>query len=450
MKAATTAGLLCLAVVAVVTLRMLAVGSLRAPERRDSGVPVASRAAAPEAKAPAPERERPAAAGGVAILASATRAQAVVAGVVSKPESIDVHGWRADLRVDRVLLGSLRLGDTVTIAWEELSAERQVRFDDEQRVLVVLDALPTQSLWRKRFPSRERARAVLVVASGGDAFLARPDGVTLDVLEHYLAMTPDARREAPGALRLAELVRGGQASVAREALALLEVEPSRAELLGADGAVVLLAAARSSEREPSLRGAALRLAARHRLPGTRDAALALSEPASPIRADAARALAALPDGLSSERVESLLGDADPELRAVGVEVGRDHLARERLLALTRSDPSPAVRLDAGQTLLARLGTGGIPDVIGLLDDPDAAVRTGMANGIGALGADAVAPLRAVIDGGSERAAFAAVLGLSRAGRKGGVTLAAIADTHENKAVRALARLALGEAPGHKH
>ena len=463
MKAAAAAAVLGIAVVAAVV-------TLRGSARREIPVPAAHVATAPSvsamratpvpaptAAAPAMERQRSSATGGVLILASAARAQAVVTGIVSDVESIDVHGWRAALRVDTVLLGHVRIGDTVTIGWEELSSGRQVRFEDGQRVLLVLDPLPTQSLWQKRFPTRDAAHEVLVVASNGEAFLPRPDGATLAILEHYLAMTPDARDGAPGALRLAELVRDAHPAVAREALAILEAAPARMDVLGADGAASLLAAARSSERETSLRGTALRLAGQHRLPGTRETALALAEPGSPIRADAYRVLAGLPDGLPEEQVARLLGDADPELRAVAVELLRDDTARDRVVALSHDDPSPVVRLAAARALLAGYARGGntagshaIADVIGLLDDPDAAVRTGIAESIGALGEPAVAPLDAAVDGDSERAALAAILGLARTGPKGAALLELIAKTHENKSVRAFARLALGEAPGHTH
>lgn len=426
----------------------------RGPEPRGSepvsevtALPVASPAVA---AATAPERQRPAATGGVAILDSAARAQAVLVGVVSDVASTDLHGRRALLRIDRMLLGGFKLGDTVTIGWEELSTTRQPRFANEQRVLLVLDALPTQSLWRSRFAATERA-AVLVVAAGGEAFLSEPGGPTLDLLEHYLPMTASARAGIPGTRKLAEMVAGAHPAVAREALAILEREPARVDLLDADGAVPLLAAARSSERDLELRRGALRLAADHDLPGTLATARTLSEPGSPIRAEAYRALAALPDGLPPERVESLVAEVDPEVRSVGVSLLRGDAARARLVLLLHADPAPAVRLAAGRELLARDGAGAIADVIGLLDDPDDAVRSGSAESIGAIGDPAVAPLRTVIDGGSERAALAAVLALARTGRKGGAMLTAIAASHERESVRAFAGLALGEAPSsHKH
>jgi hypothetical protein len=399
--------------------------------------------------------ERPPAVGGVAIIASTVRAQAVVTGVVAAPTSVDVHGWRADLHVDRVLLGNVRLGDVLTIGWEELSTARQMRFVDGERVLVVLDPLPTQSLWRKRFPSPDPAHPVMVVASDGDAFLVRPDGVTLDVLEHYLVMAPGARDGAPGAGRLAELVHGGHPAVAAEALALLTASPARAAALDVDGADALLATARSNERDVALRSGALRLVAQHRMPGTRETALALTAPGSPLRAEAYRALAALPGGLSAEDVAGLLGDADPEVRAAAVEAGSASVPAERLATLAHDDPAPVVRLAAGRALLAHRrdrdsadGAHAIATVLPLLDDPEASVRSGIAASIGALGADAVGPLAAVVDDGSERAALAAILGLARAGPQGGVMLTSIAKSHDKPAVRAFARLALGEAPEH--
>jgi hypothetical protein len=412
--------------------------------------PSAAPAVTATASVPGPLGRQPmAAAGGVAILASAARAQALVAGTVSQPTRIDVSGWRAELRVDTVMLGPLVLGDTVTVAWEELSASRAVRFADGERVLLVLDPLPSQSLWRKRFPVQERAKPVLVVAAAGEAFLLRPDGATLNALGHYFALTSSARAEAPGSRRLAEIARVAHPTIAREALGILDAAPERVAALGEDGAASLLATASNPTRDPALRAAALRLAGRYRLPGTGETALALIAPESPVRVDAYRALAALPNGLTPAQADDLLVDADPDLRVVGIEVADGRITRERVVAL-RDDPAPAVRLAAGRALLAR-DDGGIAAVIGLLDDPDASVRAGVAESIGTRGADAVAPLRAVVDQGSERAALAAVYGLSRAGGPGGRALAAIAESHTNESIRAFARLGLGEAPSsHKH
>lgn len=398
-----------------------------------------------------PARDRPAAAGGVAILASSVRAEAVVVGVVGAVAAVDAHGWRADLRVDQVLRGDLVLGQTITIGWEELSASRRVRFGDGARVLVVLDPVPTQSLWRQRFPTRDPAHPVLVVAAAGDAFLTSPDGPTIDGLEHYLALAPPARAGGPGAVRLAELVGAATPSVGREALALLEGDSTLASALGVDGGAALLAAVRRVDRPLPFRAAVLLLAARQHVAGTRETARALVETDAPLRADAYRALAVLDGGLASADVERLLRDPDPALRLVAIEVAGDQVGRERERVLMRDDAAPAVRLAAGRAILARRDDGGgIGDVVAALDDADPTVRNGIAEAIGALGQPAVGPLSAVVDDGSERAALAAVLGLSGTGKPGGVMLASIAQGHRYPSVQAFARLALGEAPGHGH
>ena len=397
-----------LAATAAVVLGMAAVVAVATPA--DGAPPAAATAPAvlaptpgahrhTPAPSPATDRQRPAAVGGVAILASAARAQAVVAGVVSEPASIDVHGWRAVLRVDHVLSGSLRLGDTVTIAWEELSAARQVRFADGERVLVVLDPLPTQSLWRKRFPTADRAHPVLVVASSGDAFLARPDGGTLDALGHYLAMTPDARNGKPGVQRLAELVRGGHPAVAREALALLEGDPARADLLGADGAASL------ARRRPQLRARAR--AARWRVgprrappsPGyARDRARARSSPA---RRFAPTPIVPWPRFPTAFRPSGWRACCRTRIPICASSVSRWRATtspasdwwRSRVGIRRRRCASPP-----GARCSPATATTGSPTSSALLDDPDAAVRSGIAESIGVLGEAAVAPLRAVVDG----------------------------------------------------
>lgn len=403
------------------------------------------------AAAAAPARDRPAAAGGVAILASAVRSAAVVVGTVGAVAAVDAHGWRADLRIDQVLRGDLVLGQTITIGWEELSTARRVRFAEGARVLVVLDPVPTQSIWRQRFPTRDAAHPVLVIAAEGDAFLASPDGPTIDGLEHYLALAPDARAGGPGATRLAEIVGAATPAVGREALTLLESDGALAPALGVDGGAALLAAVRRSDRPLPFRAAVLLLAARQHLSGVRETARALVETDAPLRADAYRALAVLDGALASADVERLLRDPDPALRVVALEVAGDQVGRERERVLMRDDAAPAVRLAAGRGLLARREDGGaIGDVVALLDDPDKTVRNGIAESIGALGQAAVGPLSAVVDDGSELAALAAVLGLSHAGKPGGVMLASIAQSHRYPSVQAFARLALGEAPGHGH
>jgi hypothetical protein len=404
-------------------------------------------AAAPvRAQGPTPEPAT-AAVGGAQLLASASRARAVVTGVVSKPTKVDLHGWAASLAVDGVLAGKSKMGDTIRIAWEELSGARRVRFEDGERILVVLDPLPTQSLWRKRFPQAAGDPEVFVIAAGGDAFLRSPEAPTVNNLEHYLAMTPQAREAKPGTVKLAEIVGAAYPSVAREALGLLAARNQLAELLGDDGALFLLRAAANTKGDATVRKGALALAAKHALPGTREAALALAQPGSSLRADAYRALGVL-GNFPADEIAKLLDDSDPDVRIAGAELATAPPLRPRVVALARSDSSPRVRAAAARALLAREGSAAVPDTIALLDDADADVRKGVAASIGSVGKDAVEPLRAVVEKGSEPAAFAAIYGLSRAGKDGATALYFIANGHANEKVRKVAGLAIGKPLPH--
>ena len=65
---------------------------------------------------------------------------------------------------------------------------------------------------------------------------------------------------------------------------------------------------------------ALNFAAKNDLPGVHEAATALAQSPSPLRADAYRALAKLPAGVPAEQIEQLLGDGDADLRVAAVEI----------------------------------------------------------------------------------------------------------------------------------
>ncbi len=385
------------------------------------------------------------AAGGQSILAASMRAAAVVAGTISNRKPIDDKAWTAALVVDESVSGPVAVGKTTAITWEELSASRQVRFDDGERVLVVLEPVPDQSLWTRRM-SRPENHADYIVAEHGDAFLRNPDPGSLDALLHYLMLAPQAQAEAPGAVRLVELAEAGNAVLGAEAIGLLGQRKNLANDLGDPGTRILLHIAESPRNEAGIRIAALRLAAARSLPGTKETALALSQPGSPLRVEAVRALAGLPSGLTATQKLELLDDPDAAVRVIGVEAADSAPSRARIVEMMKKDSSAQVRLAAGTALVARDGSAALSDVMPLLDDPDGTVRMGMARRVGEVGSAAVEPLRNVVDKGSERAALAAVVGLTRAGHDGAAELVLLAHSHPNEKVKAFASLALGKAP----
>lgn len=409
---------------------------------------IATAIAAETASAPT---TRPRAAGGRGILGAAEHAQVVAIGHVQGLRKVDRSGWAAGFVPDLVLQGEARVGETIDMAWEELAVSRRVRFDNGDRLLVVLEDLPNMSLWAKRFPPGAGPRPVLAIAAAGDAFLRDPDPFTTSALEHYLAVTPRARGEAGGMARLAEIVVLAATPVAIDALEQLEARQDLASVLGADGSATLLEAARSEKRDPAVRSRALLLAASRRLPGTLEAARSLAEPGSPLRVTAWRALATLPDGVRADEARALLEDSDPELRTVGLLAVTGPEARAAILEVARKDSVPEVRAAAGVTLVRRFGVDAIDDALSLLADPSSKVRGTVAAEVGRLGAAAVDPLVVVVDTAGEDAAAAAVVGLAKAGPSGASAIVRIAASHSSDKVRAVAELALGHGPdNHKH
>src|SRR5207253_10502230 len=128
----------------------------------------------------------------------------VLAGTISDRRQFDGHARTATLTVEDSIAGKVAPGAATKITWEEWSPSRQVRFDEGEGVLVVLDPIPSQSIWTKRF-ARPENRADYIVAEHGDAFVRSPDAASIDSLLHYLAIAPGAREGAPGAMRLAEI-----------------------------------------------------------------------------------------------------------------------------------------------------------------------------------------------------------------------------------------------------
>ena len=159
------------------------------------------------------------------MLRGAETARRVVAARIDSVAKIDRHGWRATLAVERDLLATAASDAPVTevlaIGWEELAEGRPPRFSDGDRVLVALDPLPGQTLWRNRFPKRDG----FAVAERGTAFLRDPDAATLDGLARYLGVAAAEREESPGVEALAALVQTAAAPVAEGAVGRLESVP---------------------------------------------------------------------------------------------------------------------------------------------------------------------------------------------------------------------------------
>jgi len=384
--------------------------------------------------------------GGEPLLAAAETATATVLGTVEEPGQIDLHGWTARLRVERVLAGDLAPGSAVRIAWEELSRGRPARFGDGDRILVALDPLPGASLWSQRFPDRD----ALAVAAGGDAFLRAPDAASVETLAAYLALAPEQRLAGRGVEALGALVSRAQPPLARAALARLGQVPALDSRISPHTREELVRRLADPGRAKELRQGVLRLIGERQLRSLRPTVEHHAREGSPLEPDALAALAALDGGLPAERVAQLLESDNSDLRAVGVRNAPGTASERRLARLLREDPDPRVRAAAVETLLAAQGEAGVGAASAGLFDGDARVREAAVLGLASLGPAAVPTLEGLVKRRTVEEAKAPLAALALAGPPGRAALERISALHPDEQVRALARLMLGRRPRPPH
>lgn len=392
------------------------------------------------------EAEPQPAAGGAPLLEATESARESLLGVVQEVERIDLHGYAASLRVERALTGAAEPGQTLRIAWEELSLRRPPRFRDGERVIVALETLPPGSLWSSRFPRRD----ALAVTAEGRAFLRAPDAATVEGLATYLALAPEMRRESAGADALARLAASADPAIAGAALERLAQVPGLPARLTDEG-VRSYAALLGDDRRPlPLRVQALELTGTRRLAALRAEIEALATPGSALEAPALATLARLDSGLPHPLCEQLLEREDAAVRAVVAAHGGAGVSDERLVKLLRLDPAPEVRASAVRTLVARQGSGALETALPVLFDPDPAVRGAAAESIAGLGEAAVPGLRILIEKSSDRAPgdlAGPLMTLALTGPEGARALREISVSHPDEKIRAMASFALGRAPG---
>lgn len=391
------------------------------------------------------------------LLDAAEGAALVVTGTIAASAPVDRHARRARLAVERTPFDAAATaaatpaatasGRSLVIAWEDLALERAPRFVDGDRVLVALLPLPTASLWRQRFPRAEEE--VWVVAGGSEAQVKNPTAAEVEALAEYLALDPGRRWGASGGRALARLVRHSPA-MAGDALLRL-ADANRAAALDAESLALLSAVVADEKRARSDRAAIVELAGRYRVLGLRPALEAQARPGRTLEPEAVLALAAL-DGeqeLDPARARALLRRDDPLVRAAGARLLRGDAAERELPRLARDDKAPAVRLAAAETLAASGTIWGIEGAIEALRDRDPLVRSGASRALAARGSEAIPYLKAQLDKNTA-AAPGAIVTLSLMGPDGMAIVAQAARTHPDEHVRALARLALGDAGGHAH
>ena len=415
--------------------------------------PVAPRP--PTVPAPAATRAR----GGVRLLEAMTAGGPVLVGRVDAIERLDPHGYTAWIHVERALGepdGATEPGSAVRIAWEELAASRPPRFDDSERVLVCLERLGSASIWRQRIPDPSERRQTAGIAMQGDAFLRDPRLGTVDVLHHYLSLSPADRETAAGAGYLASLAAGAQVPLAEDAARRLAgMEDPGGKLAGFGDALIVRALLRD-DADGGLEAALLEVVAASATPSLAKELKTATRGESLPAPRLFRALALASSGLPASDVARLLASREAVYRVVVAQTAEGDRAVAILTKLMASDPSPEVRAAAVVRLSRLEGKRSLPRVLAALCDDDSGVRTAAAAAAASQGDAAIPGLRAVAYGqdaackSSAAAPRAAVDGLSRLGPAGRKTLAEIAEGHSDPAVRKLAGIALGELDPHVH
>jgi hypothetical protein len=388
----------------------------------------------------------PTLASGGELLDSLEQARLVVVGTVGETRALGPTGRIGTIEVDRRLAPKDARTRSLEVVWEELAPSRPDRFARGRRVLLALEPLPTASIWKRRMPDPElRARVHHLMGQHGQAYLLRPRAHTLDRLEHWLALAPDARRGDAGQVILAQIVPVADPRLALECVAALDAPALEQPLSPALTASILAAL----EREESGIARALAQVLERRQPPELGPKLEARVAARGADASASLLYAA---GALGAKVPPL-----PEESALGPEQRRALTrwrsgpdAAEDLERSMRGASDPLVRAAAVERYVELQGLAGLPAALRVFDDPEPSVRAAASRAIAALGPDAVVPLLEFARRESGDPARATLATLSAMGEKAHLALIRLADEHEDEDIRTLAGLAVGRPIGHAH
>jgi hypothetical protein len=408
-----------------------------------AGLALVAGAAAAEPPPVAPAAE------GTALVEALEAAPLAVVGTIEDRTALDARGWRASVAVESALVGEAPRGTKLVIAWEELATARPPRFGNGDRVLLALEPLEANSLWRQRFGEPRALLAARGIPQRGAAFLRSPSLGSVTLLQHYLQMPADVRSGPAGQRLLVALAGEAERPLAVSAARRLGAVPASAALSPEEAQAVLRALARA-DADPELAASLLIWIERRQPPGLEPALDAALATGAKTPATFVSARGVLGEGLPADRERALLASPSARHRAAAAaSAGPEQLSR--LDTLARGDASPEVRVAALQRLARLEGAASLDTLLDAFDDAEASVRNQAAYAAAALGPEVVPRLREVADAWAWPASQSAVVALRTANSaEGRAALVHIADEHPDERVRALAALALGRDIGHKH
>jgi HEAT repeat protein len=365
---------------------------------------------------------------------------------VERIARIDRHGYRAQVRVERAVHGTVAPGTSLEIAWEELAQGRAPRFARGEEVVVALGPLPDTSLWLNRFPPQLRTGQVLAVAASGEAFARSVDPRDLAALEELARYVPSEVHSLGAAFALASLLVARDPRLAETALALLDeewIEAYRSDPTLAERCSVVF---EDQSLPAAFRERVIEWAARRQIRTLVPALTRLAESDDPLAPSALEALERLGVPLSAESLERWLTSTDPAARARAVRKLRGSEAAARLRRFATSDPAPEVRASALEALRGLEREKAFEVFVACLGDPAPEVRLAAGRQLAALGEAVRTRLEEWALTAQGDAALSAVAAFEAMGAPGRVSLARIAREHAEERVRTFANLALGKAP----
>lgn len=394
------------------------------------------------------------------LIRSFESAPRLLIGTVSDLESVLHGGWVATVDVERVLRGEQPKARQVEFAWEEPVPGLPSRIEEGCRILFAIDTMSTASIWKQRVPDSTHRKRLHSLADEANAFVERPSGSELADLEHYLALSGDARRGDAGVVYLAALAARAQPRLALSALATLDSFSKLSTRLNPISknhvcdAIMRSGSAPAEARsgtESDVGAAALALVERRRLESLRpvlETRIAQLEPSAPAVLYAA--LGAIDGQIPDDIALELLASASVEHRLAAARWASGEKGIQQIRHLLRWDPDPGVRAAAVQRLLQLESSRGLDDAIRSLEDPASEVRLTAIRAISALDPEAVGELEYVVKTGSTEGARSAIVTLSMMGVEAHELLLEISEQHPDKSVRALAGIAVGKPLGHTH
>jgi hypothetical protein len=367
--------------------------------------------------------------------------------VVGEPRALDGSGWVAPFALEQVVFGRKPEDGEIQLAWEELAAARDVRFQKGLRILVAVARVPSGSLWAGRFPVPEVRARTVIVAGRDQAFVRRPSLGALSLLKHYWALPGVARRGPDGLRHLAALAAGAERPLAFSAVRWLASIEDAAAATSPEVADLLVDALLQTEGDEPRRRVLLSWIGAARPPALGEALerRLTAHPRPP--AVLYLALGHLEGSLGSERTRALLEAADPGLRAAGAAHAGD-AELSTLGGLVASDPDADVRAVAAARAAGLAGSSGFEVALRAFEDETPAVRAAAAEAAARSPAFDAERLRQVIFDWPRPAPETAILTLRFAGsREARLALEEVARNHPDPGLQTLARIALGRKTG---